>query len=110
MAMEGKRITCYYDRQRVEQTNKEFAKTVVHKYRMWCKREGEVFTSSGLALFLLEKNVIRQRTASKYMVLELYPRALYEEENKTRAVLRLEEETGVSERTIWWYLQNQKEL
>ncbi len=108
--MEGKRVNCFYDRQRVELTNKEFAQTVVHKYRMWCKREGDTFTPSGFALFLLEKEVIKQRTASKYMVLELYPRALYEEENKTSAVLRLEEETGLSDRTIWTMLKNQKSL
>lgn len=108
--METKRLNCFYDRQKVERTNKNFAQTLVHKYRMFCKREGETFTTSGFVMFMLEKNVIRQRTASKYMVLELYPRALYEEENKTRAVYRLEEETGLSDRTIWSMLKNQKSL
>ena len=107
--MEGKR-SCFYDEQRVAESNATFAQTVVHKYRMFCKREGEVFTSSGFVLFMLEKGIVKQRTASKYMVLELYPRALYEEESKTAAVMRLEEETGLSDRTIWTMLKNQKEL
>ena len=104
--MVGKR-SCYYDEERVKETNDTFAQTVVHKYSMWCKREKEHFTASGFALFLIEKGIIRQRTASKYMVLELYPRALYEEESKRAAVLRLEEETGISERSIWSMLVNQ---
>jgi len=107
--MEGKR-TCFYDEQQVKKTNDTFAQTVVHKYAMWCKRENSVFTPSGFALFLLEKGIIKQRTASKYMVLELYPRALYEEESKTAAVLRLEEETGLSDRTIWTMLKDQRNL
>lgn len=100
----------YYDDQQVKETNKTFAQTLVHKYKMHCKREGEVFTTSGFVMYLLTKTVIKQRTASKYMVLELYPKALYEEENKTRAVLRLEEETGLSDRTIWTMLKDQKRL
>ena len=77
---------------------------------MFCKREGEIFTSSGFVLFLLEKGIVKQRTASKYMVLELYPRALYEEESKRQAVFRLEDETGVSAPTIWRMLKNQRDL
>lgn len=107
--MEGKR-TCFYDEQRVNESNRTFAQTVVHKYRMFCKREGEDFTTSGFVLFLLEKGIVPQRKASKYMVLELYPRALYEEESKRQAVIRLEDETGISEPTIWRMLKNQKSL
>jgi hypothetical protein len=97
--MEGKR-TYFYDEQQVKKTNDTFAQTVVHKYAMWCKRENSVFTPSGFALFLLEKGILRQRTIAKYMIVELYPRALYEEESKNKAVARLSDETGYSERHI----------
>lgn len=98
--MERKGATCFYDQQRVEEINKKFAQTVAHKYRMYCKREGETFTSSGFVMYLLEKTLIRERTASKYMIVELYPKAMYEEENKNKAVARISNETGYSDRHI----------
>jgi len=100
----------YYDNRQIEETNKTFAQTLVHKYAMHCKREDEVFTTSGFVLYMLGKTVIKQRTAAKYMVLELYPKALYEEESKRKAIARLEDETGVSEPVIWRMLARQREL
>lgn len=90
------------------ETLDQFFEVVSRKYRHHCKREGIEPTTSAFLNFLIEYKILNCDTVKKYMVVELYPKELYNRNNKTQAVLALSEKTGVSERSIWYYLKDQE--
>lgn len=84
----------------------DFAEILAKKYRFYCQREGQQMTLPGFVLYLSRCQVIRDRTAAKYMVMEKYPEALYNEDSKTGACRHLSVITGLSEQTIWNMVQH----
>lgn len=85
----------------LEQLKCEFTRLVVHRYRMHCKRTGEQETLEGMVAYIVRRDVIRQRTLARYMVMDLYPRAMYETNGKKQPALEIvADQTGLGERTI----------
>lgn len=82
--------------------NSTFCDTVAHKYRMQCIRLAEPETLEGFARYLLTRDIIRQRTAARYMVYEYYPKALYDHDGRKKpACVEVSIQTGICESTIW---------
>ena len=78
----------------------QFCEVVARKYRYHCSRHGEKATPEGLLMYALRAQVIRTRTVSHYMMMELYPKALYNSTGRIEAISKLSEKTGLAERTI----------
>jgi hypothetical protein len=78
----------------------DFAAIVERKYRYYCARHGEAATPEGLLRYCVAAGVIKPRTVAHYMVMELYPRALYRNANAQEAHMDISAETGISERTV----------
>lgn len=90
-----------------ESLNVEFRKTVCRKYRMECKRKSVEPTFEGLLQFAHDHALIREKDVNRYMVLDLYPKALYDNDgSKLRAVADLEDIVPVSDRTIWSWIND----
>lgn len=72
---------------------------------MECKRKSIEPTFEGLLQFALDHSLIRERDINRYMVIDLYPKALYDNNGcKTKAVADIEEIVPVSDRSIWNWL------
>jgi hypothetical protein len=56
--------------------------------------------------FLYQTNVIKDLTIAKFMVMELYPAALFENESKMNAILDISIRTGLSEKTVYNMIQH----
>ena len=78
----------------------DFAEVVERKYRYYCARHNEAATPQGLLRYCIASGVIAPRTVAHYMVMELYPRALYRNANAQEAHMDISAETGISERTV----------
>lgn len=84
-----------------------FTALIVHRYEIQCKRTNEEPTFDGLVTYLIRRNVIRDRTIARYMVQDLYPRAMYDTDGKkVQAVGIVAEQTGLGERTVWNIVQH----
>lgn len=88
------------DEQLRDDTVKDFCGIVARKYRYWCARHGQPETLEGLIRYTFEAGVVRERTVAHYMMMELYPAALYNSTGRMEAIDILSEKTGLSERTI----------
>lgn len=90
------------DEYQVGVMNATFCDTVAHKYRMHCIRIGDAESLEGFARYLLTRDIIRQRTAARYMVYEYYPKALYDHDGRKKpACMEVSIQTGICESTIW---------
>ncbi len=78
----------------------EFSRTVEKKYLYYCSRHSLEPSFSGMMCYAIAAGIIRNRTVAHYMVMEMYPKALYEGRNAQDAYIALSVETGLSERTI----------
>ena len=77
-----------------------FVAIVARKYKYHCVRHNEEETFEGLINYCINTDVIRERTVAHYMIMEIYPKALYEEGHYVRAYQRISDETGLSESTV----------
>ena len=78
----------------------DFSAIIERKYRYYCARHSLEATPQGLVRYCIASGVIRARTVAHYMVMELYPRALYRNANAQEAHMDISAETGISERTV----------
>lgn len=88
------------DEQLREETVQEFCETVARKYRYHCARHGLKESPTGLLRYAIDAQVIRERTVAHYMMMELYPAALYNSAGRMEAITALSDKTGLAERTI----------
>ena len=54
----------------------------------------------GLLQYCIAAGIVQERTVAHYMVMELYPKALYRNNNAQEAHIDISAETGISERTV----------
>lgn len=80
--------------------NAKFCEVLERKYRYHCSRNGEPVTLAGMLQYAIDAEIIKERTVSHYMVMEMYPAALYNSSGWLEAVKLLSNETGICERTI----------
>ena len=85
---------------------KDFQESVLLKYKALCDKEGINPNFYTLIDFLFQTNVIKDLTISKYMVMELYPAALFENDSKMNAILDISIQTGLSEKTVYNMIQH----
>lgn len=85
-----------------------FAAIIGRKYKYHCVRMGEKESAEGLINYLINTDVIREKTVGHYMTMELYPEALYKEGHYVKAYQRIADSTGLSESTVRNYLKRPK--
>lgn len=80
---------------------REFIKTIDSDFERWCESKEIEATNELFLLYLIERNIIEEKTIKRFVVVKNYPSAL--EENlgiKAAAIWQLEEKTGVNGSTI----------
>lgn len=83
-----------------EEMYKAFTEVILRKYQYYCDRHRLKPSSAGLLMYVIASGVILSRTVSHYMVMELYPAALYRNSNAGEAYMDISAETGLSERHV----------
>jgi len=84
----------------------EFERSLLNKYVTFCKKEGTTIDIYNLIDFLFQINIIKDVTVAKFMVMELYPAALFENESKMNAIMDISIQTGLSEKTVYNMIQH----
>ena len=84
----------------------EFERSLLRKYVTFCQKEGNTIDIYNLIDFLFQINVIKDVTVAKFMVMELYPAALFENESKMNAIMDISIQTGLSEKTVYNMIQH----
>jgi hypothetical protein len=78
----------------------------LHRYKTLCEKEGITPDFYTLIDFLFQTNIIKDLTIAKFMVMELYPAALFENESKMNAIMDISIQTGLSEKTVYNMIQH----
>lgn len=82
--------------------NRDFSEVLEKKYYADCNRYNVEPSYIGFVKFLLERNIIKEKTVTEYMTFEYYPELLYKNDNtKQRAIWDLEDKVPLKERSIW---------
>jgi hypothetical protein len=84
----------------------EFERSLLNKYVTFCQKEGTTIDIYNLIDFLFQINIIKDVTVAKFMVMELYPAALLENESKMNAIMDISIQTGLSEKTVYNMIQH----
>jgi hypothetical protein len=84
----------------------EFTDSVLRRYKTLCEKEGITPDFYTLIDFLFQTNIIKDLTIAKFMVMELYPAALFENESKMNAIMDISIQTGLSEKTVYNMIQH----
>jgi len=84
----------------------EFQESILGKFKALCDKDDITLDFYTLIDFLYQTNVIKDLTIAKYMVMELYPAALFENESKMNAILDISIRTGLSEKTVYNMIQH----
>jgi hypothetical protein len=79
---------------------------LLRKYVTFCQKEGTTIDIYNLIDFLFQINIIKDVTVAKFMVMELYPAALFENESKMNAIMDISIQTGLSEKTVYNMIQH----
>jgi len=85
---------------------KEFQESILQKFKALCDKDNITPDFYTLIDFLYQTNVIKDLTIAKFMVMELYPAALFENESKMNAILDISIRTGLSEKTVYNMIQH----
>jgi hypothetical protein len=85
---------------------KEFQESILEKFKALCNKDNITPDFYTLIDFLYQTNVIKDLTIAKFMVMELYPAALFENESKMNAIMDISIQTGLSEKTVYNMIQH----
>ena len=85
---------------------KEFQESILDKFVDLCLKDKITPDFYTLIDFLYQTNIIKDLTVAKFMVMELYPAALFENESKMNAILDISIQTGLSEKTVYNMIQH----
>jgi hypothetical protein len=85
----------------MEETRSEFLKTITKQFVSWCKSKELEPTNEMFCEYLINRNLIIDRTINRFLVVDKYPEALAKSLGiKKFAIWQIEEEIGVKESTI----------
>ena len=84
----------------------EFQESILQKFKALCDKDNTTPDFYTLIDFLYQTNVIKDLTVAKFMVMELYPAALFENESKMNAIMDISIQTGLSEKTVYNMIQH----
>ena len=85
---------------------KEFQESILDKFKALSDKDNITPDFYTLIDFLYQTNVIKDLTIAKFMVMELYPAALFENESKMNAIMDISIQTGLSEKTVYNMIQH----
>jgi hypothetical protein len=83
-----------------------FQESILNKFVDLCLKDKITPDFYTLIDFLYQTNVIKDLTIAKFMVMELYPAALFENESKMNAIMDISIQTGLSEKTVYNMIQH----
>ncbi len=83
-----------------------FQESILNKFVDLCLKDKITPDFYTLIDFLYQTNVIKDLTVAKFMVMELYPAALFENESKMNAIMDISIQTGLSEKTVYNMIQH----
>jgi hypothetical protein len=83
-----------------------FQESILNKFVDLCLKDKITPDFHTLIDFLYQTNVIKDLTIAKFMVMELYPAALFENESKMNAIMDISIQTGLSEKTVYNMIQH----
>ena len=84
----------------------EFQESILYKFKSLCEKDGITPDFYTLIDFLFQTNIIKDLTIAKFMVMELYPASLFENESKMNAIMDISIQTGLSEKTVYNMIQH----
>jgi hypothetical protein len=84
----------------------EFQESILEKFKALCDKDNITPDFYTLIDFMYQTNVIKDLTIAKFMVMQLYPGALFENESKMNAILDISIRTGLSEKTVYNMIQH----
>jgi hypothetical protein len=84
----------------------EFQESILQKFKALCDKDNITPDFYTLIDFFYQTNIIKDLTIAKFMVMELYPAALFENESKMNAILDISIRTGLSEKTVYNMIQH----
>ena len=84
----------------------EFQESVLYKFKALCEKDEIIPDFYTLIDFLFQTNIIKDLTIAKFMVMELYPASLFENESKMNAIMDISIQTGLSEKTVYNMIQH----
>lgn len=85
----------------------EFIKTVQEEYTNYCKARGEKETIQGYSEYLLNRNLVTDKTINRFVVISKYPTALDENLGiKKQAIYTIQDIVPLSFRSIRSILTN----
>jgi hypothetical protein len=64
--------------ERMEQTRSLFVETIKEEYSNYCKATGQKESTEGLTIYLVNKNIVEDRTINRFLAVNYYPKALEE--------------------------------
>lgn len=64
--------------ERMEQTRSLFVETIKEEYSNYCKATGKKESTEGLTIYLVNKNIVEDRTINRFLAVNYYPKALEE--------------------------------
>ena len=79
----------------------DFAWSILNRFTQHCNKEGIQPTFLAYTKYLISCNLIFEKTVAKYMVMELYPEALYGNHSKMDAISEIADRTGISEKHVY---------
>ena len=88
----------------------DFTEVLLRKFEYYCKREGIAPSFATLLSYLITTDLLPTKLIRYYLVLEHYPKFLYDHPSKSQAVSALSVEIGVSESTIYHIVANCQSL
>ena len=62
----------------MEQTRSLFVETIKEEYSNYCKATGQKESTEGLTIYLVNKNIVEDRTINRFLAVNYYPKALEE--------------------------------
>ena len=85
----------------METTRREFVNTISIQFKEWCKLKGLEPNSELFSEYLINRNLITDRTINRFLVVDKYPEALDKHLGiKKYAIWDIEDQVGVKESTI----------
>jgi hypothetical protein len=83
-----------------------FSFSILNRFSQYCNKENKQASFSNLIKYLIETDVIREKTVAKYMVMKLYPECLYTNTCKMDALTEIADLTGISRKHVYNMVQH----
>lgn len=84
----------------------DFKQIIMNKFNHFCQVEGKGANFFLFLDYLITHNLIKEKTVAKFMVMELYPEALFENKSKGDAIIDIAARTGISRRWVYNMVQH----